>query len=516
MKSQALCFPAGAARRRAAAPGRIFFRASILAVFFVAFCAGSAGAASLRLSWRDNSQNESGFKIEKLVGASYVQIASLGANAQSYTDSGLTAGTSYCYRVTAFNAAGTSAASNSACATPIDAPVAQPAPAPIVPVPAPSTNPPALSPLPKWRDYQASMKIRSDDDDAIGVMFRYKDNDNYYRFSWYPQIKVRRLEKQVAGIFKTLAQDAAVYTRGQTYVLGIAAQGSSIKISIDGKTIFSVTDASFTEGSIALYSFYNGGSFFDDILVSDLATGAVLLSADFNDGSHKGWTFIDQGNDGGPSQWSVVNGALAQKSNIGSTLAGALGTYALYTRGNWQDYRATLTMHSSDDDSIGLLFRFQDPDNYYRFSWGSQVAGRRLFKRENGVFKLLAEDKIPFVPGRKYSVEVVAQGNTLKVNVDGAAVFSVNDASFRTGTVALYASYDQGAYFDDIYVEDPATKTVLLADNFSDGNFYGWTVIDEAGTIGGPSAWSVVNGEILQNANVGSDAYGSAGTYLIY
>jgi len=75
-------------------------------------------AASLRLSWSDNSSNESGFKIERrAAGGSYAQLATVGANVTSYTDSGLTSGRTYCYTVRAFNSAGTSAPSAEDCAT---------------------------------------------------------------------------------------------------------------------------------------------------------------------------------------------------------------------------------------------------------------------------------------------------------------------------------------------------------------------------------------------------------------
>ena len=300
-----------------------------------------ANATTLRLNWQDNSTNESGFKIERLAGGNYTQIASVGANIQSYTDSGLTLGSSYCYRVRAFNSAGTSPTSNSACAT-----VASTSGSDVTTTPSTSTNTStntgtntstqtsASQAGSTWSNYRATMKIRSTDNDAIGVMFRYQDSDNYYRFSWYAQEKFRRLERRVDGTFKVLAQDTVPYKTGQTYKLQIIAQGSSLKVLIDGKTIFSVTDTSIADGSIALYSHYNAGSSFDDILIEDLATGSTLLSDNFNDSSSRGWTFIDEGNEEGPARWSVSNGALVQTSNAGSTTANDLGTYALYTLGS--------------------------------------------------------------------------------------------------------------------------------------------------------------------------------------
>jgi Divergent InlB B-repeat domain len=78
-----------------------------------------ATAAQAVLTWSDNSTNEAGFYIERRVGMSgtYQQIASTGANSTSYTDPNLTSSTTYCYRVRAFDASGTSAYSNENCAT---------------------------------------------------------------------------------------------------------------------------------------------------------------------------------------------------------------------------------------------------------------------------------------------------------------------------------------------------------------------------------------------------------------
>ncbi|MPZ75677.1 MAG: DUF1080 domain-containing protein [Deltaproteobacteria bacterium] len=475
-----------------------------------------AEATTLRLNWQDNSPNESGFKIERLAGSNYVQIASVGANVQSYTDSGLTTGTNYCYRVRAFNSSGTSSSSNNACATAASTSVTDSANTSNTSTSTTTTNAPTTTKVgSSWGNYRATMKIRSTDNDAIGVMFRYQDSENYYRFSWYPQGKSRRLEKRVAGTFQVLAQDTVPYTTGQTYTLQAIAQGSSLKILIDGKTIFSVTDTSIAQGAIALYSHYNAGSSFDDVLVEDLASGSTLLSADFNDGSSRGWTFIDEGNQDGPSSWSASNGALTQNRNIGSEEPGYLGSYALYTEGSWKDYRVSLKMRSHDDDPFGIMFRYQDNNNYYRFSWDKETAGRQLLKRENGAFKIIAHDAVPYVTGQNYRAEIIAQGNQLKVNIDGKQVFATTDESFRGGRIALFSSANNGVVFDDVLVVD-LTGSQLLWDDFNDGKLSGWTIIDDAGTAEGPSAWSVYGGELIQKSNIGSDAFGTVGTFALY
>lgn len=81
----------------------------------------ATSATSISLAWQDRSNNESGFRIERRTGASgsWTAIsANKPANSTTHTDSGLSAGTSYFYRVSAFNSAGGSNAfSNEASAT---------------------------------------------------------------------------------------------------------------------------------------------------------------------------------------------------------------------------------------------------------------------------------------------------------------------------------------------------------------------------------------------------------------
>jgi hypothetical protein len=72
----------------------------------------------LKLSWSDNSVNESGFTVERKTGAgTFRQIASTAAGSTSYTDSGLAQDTTYSYRVQAFNASGKSPYSDEASGT---------------------------------------------------------------------------------------------------------------------------------------------------------------------------------------------------------------------------------------------------------------------------------------------------------------------------------------------------------------------------------------------------------------
>jgi len=84
--------------------------------------------SQINLAWADNANNESGFKIERKIGAAgvYTQIATIGANLTSYSNTGLNANTVYFYRVCAYNAGGHSAYSNEASAATLPHPPAPP------------------------------------------------------------------------------------------------------------------------------------------------------------------------------------------------------------------------------------------------------------------------------------------------------------------------------------------------------------------------------------------------------
>jgi hypothetical protein len=306
-----------------------------------------------------------------------------------------------------------------------------------------------------WTDYRLTLNMKSDDDDAIGVMFRYRDNNNYYRFSWDRQRSYRRLVRKQDGVFAVLAEDAVPYVTGRTYQIQIAACGATLEVLIDDQLIFSVNDPAIESGTIAFYSWGNMGSSFDDILVEYVSPFDV--AEDFDDGDSSDWTVVDEGTFYTPSDWSASTGRMVQNSNIfgGDGLSVDMpGTYARFEPGLcWTDYRVTLNIRSDDDDAIGFMFRCPDNNNYYRFSWDAQRACRRLVKKKDGLFTVLAEDAVPYVAGRTYKLEILASGSVLEVFIDDALIFHVTDFSLASGTIALYSWGNMGSHFDDIVVK---------------------------------------------------------------
>lgn len=85
----------------------------------VALSATPSSGSTIDLYWSDTSYCEDGFRIERKEGAAgtYVPLVTLPANTGTFTDSGLTPGIPYSYRVTAYNSAGDAAAATATADT---------------------------------------------------------------------------------------------------------------------------------------------------------------------------------------------------------------------------------------------------------------------------------------------------------------------------------------------------------------------------------------------------------------
>ena len=82
--------------------------------------ATAASSGEIDLSWTNNATNQTGFQIDQATSSDFTQgltTVTVGANATTYSDTGLASGTTYYFRVRAINNVGDSANASSASAT---------------------------------------------------------------------------------------------------------------------------------------------------------------------------------------------------------------------------------------------------------------------------------------------------------------------------------------------------------------------------------------------------------------
>jgi hypothetical protein len=344
---------------------------------------------------------------------------------------------------------------------------------------------------PAWRDVQIYARLRSDDDDAIGVMFRVIDDDNYYRFSMDAERSYRRLIKKVAGVVSTLWQDSVAYTVGQTYDLSIRAAGSELRAHLNGTSLFTVHDSDLRDGRIAFYSWSNTGAHFERALVTD-ATRRVGE-----------WIVTDEGTTSGPSVWALGSGALLQKSGIGDDAGPDYpGTFVVGRGPSWTDLRLRVTVRADASGAVGVMFRVVDADNYYRLSLDHQHNQRTLVRKLAGTTTVLFDEAGSYAIGAETVLTIDAVGSHLVGYIGTARLFDVTDAAHSSGQVGLYSWRNTGARFEDVEVREPPIEAhALMTDRFAEADTVGWTLVDE-GALGGPSAWTTADGALRQTSNI--------------
>jgi len=132
--------------------------------------------------------------------------------------------------------------------------------------------------------YEVDITQRTSSLEDLGVMFRYADNDHYYRFSMNSSKGFARLESKagvdVGGdpIWRTLAHNHIGYEPGTPINVVVEVDGPLIQVFVNGSDLFAAYDEDHAGGGIALYA--RDGIRFDNVslTVNDPDPEIVIVS----------------------------------------------------------------------------------------------------------------------------------------------------------------------------------------------------------------------------------------------
>jgi lysophospholipase L1-like esterase len=197
------------------------------------------------------------------------------------------------------------------------------------------------------------------------------------------------------------------------------------------------------------------------------------ISYDFASGDVSDWSVVDDS--GVASTWQVTSGEYHQSEDVDNwpsfDTSYNRGTYSfLPSLTGFSDYRFSVDITPLDDappvasddgKDVGIMFRYQDNDNYYRLSFSARKSFTRLEKKIGGAFTTLATDSRGYVDSQGFKVTVNLSGDQIQVMRDGDALFAVSDTSLSAGTVALYSQ--DAVKFDNVLVDvrDPNPTIVI-------------------------------------------------------
>jgi hypothetical protein len=109
-----------------------------------------------------------------------------------------------------------------------------------------------------------------DDDRACGLMFRFRDSDNYYITRANALEDNVRLYRVIGGDRQELASKSLKVTASDWHTLEAFAEGPRLRVLWDGQEIISFEDGSFAKGKVGLWTKADSITCFDDFEASEL------------------------------------------------------------------------------------------------------------------------------------------------------------------------------------------------------------------------------------------------------
>jgi hypothetical protein len=200
------------------------------------------------------------------------------------------------------------------------------------------------------------------------------------------------------------------------------------------------------------------------VLAMSASTGCTrtLLDERFHDSRLIGWTVVDDPDVlEGPSHWQVGPDAwLHQSSNVwgrrGDFIGRWYGTFLIAGREDWSDYTFSVKARPEDDDGFGVVFRYRDPEHFYRLIMvrdglnGGPLT--RLDKRDGADYTELWSAPSAYRTQTEATIEISVTDNRIKATVDGRVLFELEDGSYAQGKVGLFCFAQAGQAFDDARV----------------------------------------------------------------
>ena len=123
-----------------------------------------------------------------------------------------------------------------------------------------------------WTDYTVRAQVYVVSNDEVGLIFRVNDGGFYRfrmrsdRFEGPYQVGLDRYQDKRYTVLWHAAGDGFPFEKW--FSLQVEAQGDTFTISVDGRVITTIQDASFAKGGVGFYAWAEGGAYFDNMVVT--------------------------------------------------------------------------------------------------------------------------------------------------------------------------------------------------------------------------------------------------------
>src|SRR5215472_10041423 len=182
----------------------------------------------------------------------------------------------------------------------------------------------------------------------------------------------------------------------------------------------------------------------------------------------RGWS-IGMTHEGGAPRWEVVRDASANPSYVFAQLSQdrTAGRFplAILDRISIVDGSVSVAFKTIDgaiDQAAGIVWRYQDANNYYIARANALEENVVLYKVERGVRQSIPPKGLPSrsygvkhdIPRARWNtLKVEFQGGVFNVFLNGERLFETEDQTFsKAGKTGLWTKADSVTYFDEFTV----------------------------------------------------------------
>ncbi|MBI3951610.1 MAG: DUF1080 domain-containing protein [Acidobacteria bacterium] len=129
---------------------------------------------------------------------------------------------------------------------------------------------------------------------------------------------------------------------------------------------------------------------------------------------------------------------------------------AVLDEGSFKDLDVSVkfkTISGRVDQAAGLVFRYQDQNNYYIVRANALEDNYRLYHIVNGRRRQFAGANFRVTPNEWHTLRVECVGNQIKCYYDGELKITATDDTFKeAGKVGLWTKADSVTHFDDFII----------------------------------------------------------------
>lgn len=209
----------------------------------------------------------------------------------------------------------------------------------------------------EWTDYRFSVEIRAIEAGAIGVLFRYVDDNNHYRIELDYLRNRTTLVRRQAGVETTIWTASGSYTFGQFHRLNVVLDGNYIYTTLDGVSLFMLFETGILQGGVGFFTLGGPKASFRNPQVDGIRRRLAE------------WIVKDFGLMPARSHWYMTDGSLFQDADLllaATNVPGDIGTVLLTTHSEYSDVCIECDLTVPSSNIAGLVFRWRSPSDHYR------------------------------------------------------------------------------------------------------------------------------------------------------